>query len=297
MMWTPPVGHQTARVVPEPPEVEVEAVGVERPLRGGTEPPVVVDALGRLAVGHVGHRGQPVHVGPRAHAADAPERPAVHELDGLGPVRPAALPLPALHDPAVVAGGGGHDLALVDRVGQRLLDVDVLAGGAGVDQLQAVPVVGGADDHRVEVVVLEQGPVVGVEGRPLAAHRLEVAGPALEHARVDVAQGRAFDPRLAQQRADVREPHAVDADGADHDPIARGGRLPARGVGGRRPQGGARAHGAGGGGLEEAASRQAHGTLHRRRTTSGRIAGPRIIRRRAACHPRHPRCVVAPGIN
>ena len=39
-----PVGHQPAGVVPEPPEVEVEAVGVEGPLRGGTEPHVVVDA-------------------------------------------------------------------------------------------------------------------------------------------------------------------------------------------------------------------------------------------------------------
>ena len=261
-----PVAHQPARVVPEPPEVEVEPVGVEGPPRRGAEPAVVVDALGRRAVGHVGHRGKKVQVGPRAHAADAPQGAAVHELHGLGPVRPAAHPLPALHDPAVVAGGGGHDLALIDRVGQRLLHVHVLAGGAGVDHLQAVPVVGRADDHGVDVVAVEQRAVVGVERRPAAAHRLQVAGPPVEHAPVHVAEGGALHPGLLQQRPHVRETHAVHADGSDHDAVARGDRLPARGRGGRRPQRGARARGAGGGGLEEAASRQAHGTLHRSAT-------------------------------
>ena len=46
-----PVGHQAAGIVVEPAEVEVEAVPVERPLRRGAEPHVVIDRRRRLAVG------------------------------------------------------------------------------------------------------------------------------------------------------------------------------------------------------------------------------------------------------
>ena len=60
-----------------------------------------------------------------------------------------------LDDPVVLAGGLDGDPALVDVVAARLLDVDVLAGLAGPDGHQRVPVVGRGDRDGVEVLVVE----------------------------------------------------------------------------------------------------------------------------------------------
>ena len=51
-------------------------------------------------------------------------------------------------------------LPLVQVVGQRLLDVDVLAGGAGVDGHRHVPVVGAADQDGVDVLAVEELAIV-----------------------------------------------------------------------------------------------------------------------------------------
>lgn len=49
-----PVGHQTARIVPEPAPCEVKSVGVELAFGGGAQPHLVVDACGGILIGLYG---------------------------------------------------------------------------------------------------------------------------------------------------------------------------------------------------------------------------------------------------
>ena len=225
----------------------------------GPQPHVVVDPRGRRLVREVRDRRQPVHVRPRAHRPDASQLAGVDEVDRLGPVRAAALPLADLHDAVVALRRRHHQVALFDGVGQRLLAVDVLARLARLDHLQAVPVVRGADDHRVEVGVLEQRTVVAVHLRRDRGHLLHVAPAPFEHAGVDVAQRPALHLVHAQQRPQVREAHPVAADDADDDPVARRDALRPGADGGRQQRGGAGA-GRGRGGIgEKAAACDWHG--------------------------------------
>ena len=60
-----------------------------------------------------------------------------------------------LHDPLVLAGGLDALAALEDIVAARLLHVHVLAGLAGPDRDQRVPVVAGGHRDRVEVLVFQ----------------------------------------------------------------------------------------------------------------------------------------------
>lgn len=74
--------------------------------------------------------------------------------------RTRALLGAALDNAVVLAGGVDHLAALPDRVADGLLDVDVLAGLAAEDGHGGVPVVGRRRGDRVDVVHLENFPVV-----------------------------------------------------------------------------------------------------------------------------------------
>jgi hypothetical protein len=76
-----------------------------------------------------------------------------------------------LYHPAEAPRRAGHGASFAHHERQRLLHVHVLARLAGVDHLQRVPVIGGVDRHRVEVLQLEQLPVV-LELPGLSAHLL-----------------------------------------------------------------------------------------------------------------------------
>src|SRR4026207_2415533 len=80
--------------------------------------------------------GPPRTKGPGGRAGRRPRRPAA-----LGP--PPALP---------------HPLALAQHERERLLDVDVLARGAGEDRHQRVPVIGRRDDDRGDVRAPRKAP-------------------------------------------------------------------------------------------------------------------------------------------
>src|SRR5205814_704142 len=68
-------------------------------------------------------------------------------------------------------------------VGERLFDVDVLAGLQRVDRYRLVPVIGRGDDHGVDVAAVEHLTVIGKDGglavrpraRALGASRIGVA--------------------------------------------------------------------------------------------------------------------------
>src|SRR5262249_32600261 len=50
-----------------------------------------------------------------------------------------------------------HDLPFGAIVGERLLDIDILAGGAGSHGHRHMPVVGASDDDGVDVLAFEEG--------------------------------------------------------------------------------------------------------------------------------------------
>src|SRR5262249_60237577 len=61
-----------------------------------------------------------------------------------------------LHHALGLPGDFHHAPALVDVIAGRLLDVDVLAGLAGPDRRERMPVIGRRNGDRVDVLVGEQ---------------------------------------------------------------------------------------------------------------------------------------------
>ena len=79
-----------------------------------------------------------------------------------------AAPLRAdLHDALVLARGGEHRLAFDDIDADGLLAVDIRAGFDRRDHVQRVPVIGRADQHDVEIFLLQHLAIIAVEARLL----------------------------------------------------------------------------------------------------------------------------------
>ena len=128
-----PVGDEAAAVLV--PRAEAEAGRLERPLRRRALPHVPVETGRNRLLGFLRPR-----VGAGLHDADVrdvAEHAAVEDLLGLGEVIPAALLRADLDDLLALLVGVEHRVEPLDRVGRRLLDVDVLAGGDRVDGLLA----------------------------------------------------------------------------------------------------------------------------------------------------------------
>ena len=154
-MWQQKSVKQAAAVVPEPPPVEGEPVRVERAFGGGTEPEVVVAAGRGIAVGRL---AQAAAVGghPDPRLADRAQHARADDLDDPVIVLARVDQVPHLGDALVLLGRGHHGPPLGDPVRQRLLAVHVLAGLAGHDRGDRVPVVGRGDDDRVDVLAIEE---------------------------------------------------------------------------------------------------------------------------------------------
>src|SRR2546425_9431263 len=69
----PPVRHQTAGIIPEPPEIEMEPIRIECPLRRGPQPHIIIHPCGRRAVRRLADAWQPVQVRPPPHQAHLPQ--------------------------------------------------------------------------------------------------------------------------------------------------------------------------------------------------------------------------------
>ena len=115
-----------------------------------------------------------------------------------------------------LAGDLHHLSPLVDRLRKWFLAVHVLAGPAGHDRLQRVPMIGRGDQHRVDVRLIEDLAEVAVHGR-LPAEQFGVGlfhrGPRDVTDRGDLAVGLLHEElhHLAASisRADHSEPHAI----------------------------------------------------------------------------------------
>ena len=167
------VGGDAAGVVPIEAPLEV-ALLVEVLGGGGAEEALPVGVLlggvggngvapGRGAVGQVVAIPEGADVVAVADQALLDHRPR-HLVEAVGAVLRADL------DDALALGGDAHDLLrFFDGVGQRLLDVDVLAGGERVEQHAVMEMLRRGDDDRVDGLVGQQFLVVDVGlGRVLA---------------------------------------------------------------------------------------------------------------------------------
>ena len=86
------------------------------------------------------------------------------QFGGIAELHGGALLAADLEDAAGGLDGVGERAAFGDGQRRGLLQVDVLAGADGVDGDERVPVVGGADDDGVDVLVGEELVIVGVAG-------------------------------------------------------------------------------------------------------------------------------------
>ena len=174
--WAPKLVSCPPRVVPEEPEQVVDAVRVVRPLRRRPEPAVVVQ-FGR----RVGVRDRLLRPVDPVRAGDADP----HLVDLAQPAGPDYSHarrnrssdrcwLPVWTIRLFLPGRLDHRPPLGDDQRQRLLAVHVLAGVAGVDRHQGVPVVRDGDDHRVHVLAVEHLAVVAAAAGalPLASWTL-----------------------------------------------------------------------------------------------------------------------------
>src|SRR5262249_30352394 len=146
--------------VPEPVPAVVDQVLVVRLVLRGPKPQTEVQLLGRrrgLAEADVATS----RVAAARLVAQAARHQEFTQLAGPGdllellPLRRAAALRAVLHDAVVLAGRLDGDPALVDVVTARLFDVDILAGLAGPDGHQRMPVIRRGDRDGVEVLVFQ----------------------------------------------------------------------------------------------------------------------------------------------
>ena len=130
-----------------------------------------------------------------------------------------------LTDPVVAPGCIHHGAAFLDVVAERFLAVDILAGHAGADKRDGVPVVGRADDHRVHVVPLENR--VKVNGRRglLAVLFLDLVSGPVHVPLVHVAKSSDRDLRRTHEDVQVVATLAAAADERNPNGLAGGDRL------------------------------------------------------------------------
>ena len=166
--------------------VVVVPVGIVWPIRRGPHVKIPIECLGRVAISGRAEAGRPIIVVPNFDFRNIAQLAIADRLDGFVIVLSAALLRAGLHDAVVLLGGLDGELALANRVAHRLLGINILAGLAGGDDRQHVPVRLRGDDHRVDVFVVHDFSEVAMGSDFLAtgftAKCVEVRG-------VDVANG------------------------------------------------------------------------------------------------------------
>jgi len=131
-------------------------------------------------------------------------------------MRPGALLLADLHDAAVTPCGLEHHSAFRYGIGERLLDIHVLARLAGHDQGQAMPVVRRTDDHRVDVPVFDQIAEIRIDLRFFSRHLFHFSCAFGKDACIHVAERCAGGVGKFQKSLQIRESH-VPASDQSHD--------------------------------------------------------------------------------
>ena len=214
-----PVGYQAAAVIVVGPPGALPAgpVGMARsrtlehfPIQIGRRILVRLDGTGVSALVHQFHMGY------------FPEQAILNQLGGFLESLTPALLHAHLHHAIVLAGSLYHFLGRRNGVGDGLLNVHVLAGGACIHGNRAVPMVRGGHQHGVDVLALEDAPVVAVAVHLAAAAQLAEAGdgrvePALEH----IAGVHEYAVFMPEQESEVHGAAGTAADQPKLDPVVR----------------------------------------------------------------------------
>ena len=214
----PPVPQLAVAVGPLPVPVVVQILARQRHDRGRAGPEIVVERGGdRLRAAHLADAAarREMHV---ANHQDLAEVPLTHVVQRFRVAVRSTRSVGALHDALVLAGRLDHLPAFEDVVGSRFLDVHVLAGLAGPDRHQRVPVIGRGDHDGVDVLAVQELAHVGVSGDLFVAF-LETLHLRAEIGVVHVAEGHDANAGDLPETADFVPALATDLDpraDADH---------------------------------------------------------------------------------
>ena len=115
----------------------------------GAEPQLPIERLGVDGFG----RPVPMIVLPPigSHLRDASQAAGLDQVHGVAKVGPTALLHAALQNLLAGTHRAGERGAFLDGVGDRLFQINVFAGGQGIDRHANVPVVGRRDEHGIDV--------------------------------------------------------------------------------------------------------------------------------------------------
>ena len=163
------VAHLAIAGGPEPVPVVVQLLAHQRPLGRRAAPEIVIDRGGhRRGLADFADAG-PRAVDDGAGPADCAELAAAKILECLLQGQTGTALRAHLDHAAMLAGGGDHLPAFPEVVAERLFHVDVLARLTGPDGCQGVPMIRQGDDHRVDILVVQQLTDVVVGGNAGAA--------------------------------------------------------------------------------------------------------------------------------
>ena len=203
------------------------AVRIEGALRGRALEPFPVDGVERRIGRHRLHPRADLVVGVprRLELGDLAEQAVGNELLRLDDVRRARMLTADLEHLLRPFHGLEQQVALLDRVRHRLFAVDVLPGRDRIEARARVPVIGRGDDHRVDVLTIENAAVVA-RAQAVVAEQLAgalempvVARRGRHHLHVRHAQGGARVGQTLDTEPDDAEPHrlvrALSAEGAE----------------------------------------------------------------------------------
>ena len=217
----PEVDQVAARVIPEIAVGEVRAQRVVGPLGRGPQPEIVVQLRRRSGI--VGLAEISVPGGERAiHAMNIPQRARADHFHHAPISRQVVVNVVAhLRDALVPAGRGDHGAAFADGVREGLLDEDVLACLAGMDDRHRVPVIGSRYHHGIEVFALDQLAKVLEFGGSVPLCLLDQGRGAVQVRAVDIADRRGGHIGVAHEFVEAGGALAAQADEAHLNPVAR----------------------------------------------------------------------------
>src|SRR5439155_22894413 len=153
-----PVGECSSRIVPKGAKSADAAIAVVGVVRSGAKPKVPVQPGRWITVGRIAHAFRPtVAVNPCFGKGDLPDFSVLNQLHGLLKMFARALLRADLHHAVVFCRRLDHSAALGQRMRERLFDINILASFASHDHGDGVPVIRGGDDHRLYVLVVEDG--------------------------------------------------------------------------------------------------------------------------------------------
>ncbi len=122
-----------------------------------------------------------------------------------------------LDDPLAPASDIDHPSSFTHKQTQWFLDVDILTGCTGHHGHQGVPVVGGRDDDRIDVAIVEQGPEVAI----LSGTPADQGCPFIETSAMDLGKRDQAGIRLLLEIQDVPLADQPEPDEAETNPIVR----------------------------------------------------------------------------